>query len=206
MAVSARPRGAPVAAGVPEQRRDPTVGATVHLADEEHVIAGRMQRVVSALDPGGTAFDEGYTTLSFAVHDAGEPVRVRTGEASSELNLVMRQNVDRVALGPREYSQAARSPGQAPDDQRGVERNGIEGVRSEPNEDLARATGSHDGYTGRKLGQRSAEAPFRDGGAERALGESRHREPRGDLEARDGRCILGAGHDAVKTRSRGTGC
>jgi len=92
----------------------------VDLADEEHVIAGRMQRMMTTLDPGCAVFDEWHASPSRAVGHAREAIRVRAGKAPRELYLIVRENVYCVAFGAFKYGKTARSAREAPDDERGI--------------------------------------------------------------------------------------
>ena len=92
----------------------PLRALAVHdLADEQHVVAGAVPRVMAALEPRDAAVDQRRVGRAQPVGDAGEAVGVRPREAARELDLVVRQHVDRVALGVPERGQrfASRRPG-----------------------------------------------------------------------------------------------
>ena len=73
--------------------------AGLDLADEQHVVAGAMPRVVAALEPRDAALDQRRVRGAQPIGDAGEAVGVRPRKAARELDLVVREHVDRVALG-----------------------------------------------------------------------------------------------------------
>ena len=86
--------------------------AGLDLADEQHVVAGAMPRVVAAFEPRDAAVDQRRIGAAQPVRDAVEAVGVRPREPARELDLVVREHVDRVALGvleARRGSSARRS-------------------------------------------------------------------------------------------------
>jgi hypothetical protein len=48
-----------------------------HFADEQHVVAGGVPRVMPTLEPGNAAVDQRRTELPGPMRDAVEPVCVR---------------------------------------------------------------------------------------------------------------------------------
>ena len=82
--------------------------AGLDVADEQHVVAGAMARVVAALEPRDAALDQRRAGPPEPIVDAGEAVGVRPREPARELDLVAREHVDRVALGRLERGEARR--------------------------------------------------------------------------------------------------
>src|SRR5512143_4370215 len=80
--------------------------ARLDLAQEEDVVAGAVRRVVAALEPRDAAVDQRRVGGAQPVRDARETVDVRPRNAASELDLVVREHVDRVALGRLERGEA----------------------------------------------------------------------------------------------------
>src|SRR5437763_14185215 len=140
------------------------VGCREHLADKEHVVACRMPRVMAALEPRGTVFDERRFCLAEMKRHARESIKMRAREAPREIDLIVREDIDGVALGGLEHSETSRAPGEAPDDERRIERYRIERVRGEADEPVRRP-GRDDRDAGRELAQRIAKLPFGDGWA-----------------------------------------
>ena len=97
----------PITSTVPDQRRDMLVCACRDFADEKHMIAGGMQRVVAAFQPRNTTFDERRIRGSEPIRDTGEAVGVWTREAACQLDLIVREHVDGIALCALEHDQAA---------------------------------------------------------------------------------------------------
>jgi hypothetical protein len=119
---------------VPDQRRRSTKCTGLDLTDEEHVVAGWMQCVVSTFEPCHRAFDQGRPGRAQTEVDAGETIRVRARKPAREIDLVIGQHADCVARGAFERGEAARMPRQAPGDQRWIQRHRIERVGREADE------------------------------------------------------------------------
>ena len=62
---------------MPDQGRHALMPRGENLADEQHVIAGGVQRVVPAFEPRGTAVDQRRVCLPQAKRDARETVGMR---------------------------------------------------------------------------------------------------------------------------------
>ena len=71
----------------------------IDFADEQHVIARPVPRVVPALEPRDAAVDQRRARRAQPVIDAREAIGVRTREPAREIGLVVREHVDRVVLG-----------------------------------------------------------------------------------------------------------
>ena len=97
------------------------VRAGVYFADEQHVIARRMQCVMTTFEPCGASFDQRRAPLARPMCDARKAVGVWAREAARELDLIVSENIDRVSLCAFEHGQAPRSSSEAPDDERWVE-------------------------------------------------------------------------------------
>ena len=143
-------------------------------ADEKHVVARRVKRVMPAFEPCRAAFDQRRIGLAEAEGHACEAIGVRTRKASRQLDLIVREHVNRVLRGAFEDRQAARAPRQAPDDERRLQRHRVERIGGEADEAVLGARGN-DRDTGRKLRQGVAELPLGDGGPLYALVDCRHR-------------------------------
>ena len=134
------------------------VRAGQNLADKQHVIARRMQCVMPAFEPGRAAFDQRRAGFTEAKRHAREPVRMRAREAPCQSDLIVRQYVDGITLRALECGEAARAQREAPDDERWIERYGIERVGGEADEAVGR-TGRDDRDARRELRQCIAELP-----------------------------------------------
>ncbi len=152
-----------IAAAVPDQGRQAPVGSGNDLANEQHVIAGRMQSVMPALQPGRTALDQGRVRGSESKRHAREAIGVRPRESPRQPDLVVSQDVDGILLNPFEDRQAARAPGKAPDDKRRLQRHGIERICGEPDKTV-RCRRTDDGDARRELRQSVAKMSLRDRG------------------------------------------
>ena len=145
---------------VPDQGFDVLVSACLDQADEQHVIPCRVQRMMPAFQPGDTALDQRRRSVAKAEAHAGEAIGVRARESPRELDLIMRENVHRIALGAFEGHQAARAHAQAPGDERWIERNGVERARSEADERVVVPARGDDRDARRELGQGVAKLLF----------------------------------------------
>ena len=152
-----------IAAAVPDQRPPAPVRGGNNLADEQHMIAGRMERVMPAFEPRRAAFDQRRARRPEAKCYAREAIGVRTGETPRQFDLIVSEDVHGVLLGAGEDRQASRSPGKAPDDKGRLERHRVERVGSESDESV-RCPSSDDGDPGRELRQGVAEMALSDGG------------------------------------------
>ena len=109
------------------------------IADEQHMIAGAMPRVVAALEPRDAARDQRDAGTAQPIVDALEAICVRPRKPAREIDLVVREHVDRVVLGPLEGREVLRAPVEAPHDERRVERHRVERVRGEADEPVVRS-------------------------------------------------------------------
>ena len=96
-----------VATAMPDQRLDLPVSTGLDLTDEQHVVSRRMQRVMPALEPGDTAFDHRRIRVAESESNAGETIGVWPRKPVRQLDLVVRQDVDRIPLGRFEGCKAA---------------------------------------------------------------------------------------------------
>ena len=157
-----------IAAAVPDQGRQSPVRSGNDLADEQHVIAGRMQSVMPALQPCRAALDQGRVRGSESKRHAREAIGVRTRESSRQADLVVGKDVDGIVLDAFEDRQTARAPGKAPDDKRRLQRHGIERIGGEPDK-AARCRRGDDGDPRRELRQSVAKMSLRDRGLRLAV-------------------------------------
>ncbi len=141
-----------IAAAVPDQGRQAPVRRGNDLANEQHVIAGRMQSVMPALQPCGTTLDQGRVRGPESKRHAREAIGVRTRESPCQSDLAVGQDVDGVLLNAFEDRQTARAPGKAPDDKRRLQRHGIERIGGEPDKTV-RCRRGDDGDARRELRQ-----------------------------------------------------
>ena len=151
-------------------------------ADEQHVIAGAMPRVVAAFEPCDAAVDQRDAGAAQPIVDALEAVRVRPRKPAREIDLVVRQHVDRVVLGALQRREALRAPVEAPHDERRVERHRVERVRREADEPVVRARRADDG---------DARGELREGIAKLALGERGSARGAGAVGGGGGQCVAG---------------
>ena len=133
-------------------------------ADEQHVVAGPMPRVVAAFEPRDAALDQRHAGGAQPVVDAGEAVGVRTREPAREVDLVVREHVDRVMLGPLERGEARRAAVEAPHDERRVERHRVERVRREADEPVIGPGRADDRHARGELREGIAKLPVGEGG------------------------------------------
>ena len=145
---------------VPDQRFDVLVSTRLDQADEQHVIPRGVQRMMPAFQPRNTALDQWRRRMAEPEAHAGEAIGVRARESPRELDLIMRENVHRIALGAFEGHQAARAHAQAPGDERWIERNGVERARGESDERIVVPARRDDRDACRELGERVAELLF----------------------------------------------
>lgn len=94
-------------ATVPDQRGNVLMRTRIDLADEQHVVAGRMQRVVSAFQPGNAALDSRCRSRTQVKRHAVEPIGVRTRKTARQLDLIMGEDVDNITLSALEHRQAS---------------------------------------------------------------------------------------------------
>jgi len=115
-----------ISAAVPDQWQQAPVRSGKDLADKQHVITGRMQCMMPAFEPCCAAVDQRRVGGAEAKRHAREAIGMRTRETPRQVDLVVGEDVDGVLLRAGEDRQTSRSPGEAPDDKRRLERHGIE--------------------------------------------------------------------------------
>ena len=120
----------------------------------------RWTRVVAAFEPCDAALDQRRVGRAKAERDAFEAVGVRTREAARELDLVVREHVDDVALRVFERGEALRAPAEAPHDKRRGERDRVERVRGKADVAAVGAPRGDDRDAGRELCERVAKLAF----------------------------------------------
>ena len=126
------------------------------------MIARAVLRMVPALEPRDAAVDQRRAGRAQPKFDALEPIDVRTRKPARELDLVVREHVDRVMLGLLERGEARRPAVQAPHDERRVERHRVERVRREADEPAVRPG---------RADHRDARGELREGVAKLPVGE-----------------------------------
>src|SRR5438094_9560657 len=94
-----------VTATVPDQRGNVLMRTRIDLADEQHVVAGRMQRVVTALQPGDAALDSRCPSRTQVKRYAVEAIGVRTRKTTRQLDLIVGEHVDDITLSALEHRQ-----------------------------------------------------------------------------------------------------
>src|SRR5437879_4174794 len=103
-----------ITAAVPHQGRQTPMRGSHDFADEKHVVARRVKRVMPAFEPCRAAFDQRRIGLAKAECHACEAISVWTRKAARELDLIVREHVDHVLRGTFEDRQAARAAREAP--------------------------------------------------------------------------------------------
>ncbi len=97
----------PVSAAVPEQRQHGPVRGGDDLAYEQQVIAGTMNGVMPALEPGRTAIDQRRVRGPEPEGHAREAIGVRAREAAGQFDLIMGKDIDGILRGAVEDRQTS---------------------------------------------------------------------------------------------------
>ena len=147
-----------IGALVVEQRITPAILVGHHLADHDPVVAPVDDLVLLALETGGGVFQQDGAPDARPVRYPRVAVIPGAGELVGQGDLANRQHVDGEVRGLRKDRVAARTLVDAPEDERRIERHGIEAVGGDP--DLpAIGTGRHDRDAGGEVAQRPTEFP-----------------------------------------------
>ena len=121
-----------VAPAVEQQRRGAgAVRAALHFADEDHVVAFLVAAAVEAFEGGRRAMQQRRAAGAFVEGHAGPAVGALGAKRSASVLLVGRQHVDGVVRAGAEHRHRGGGARQAPQHQRRVERDRVEGVGGE---------------------------------------------------------------------------
>ena len=147
-----------IGALVVEQRIAPAVLVGHHLANHDPVVTPLDDLVPLALEAGGGAFQQNGASDARPVRHARIAIIPGAGKLVGQRDLADGQHVDGEVRGLRKDRVAARALVDAPEDERRIERHGIEAVGGDP--DLpAIGTGRHDRDAGGEVAQRPTEFP-----------------------------------------------
>ncbi|MPN56429.1 hypothetical protein SDC9_204117 [bioreactor metagenome] len=145
-------------APVVQQRRSPVpVTTTLHLADEDGVVALHVLAAVEALEHRRRAIEHWRAVGTRAVAHVGPAVNTARGEALRQVALLHCQHVDGVMRAGGEGLQRRCLVRQAPQHQRRRERHRIERAGREACQRPVRAARRDDGYPGGEHAQCIAE-------------------------------------------------
>ena len=140
--------------------------ASLDGADEQNVIPHAVLHVVATFEPRNATCNQRRPRGAQPIHHVNEAIGMRPGKSAGEVHLIVREHVDRVALGALEGGEASRAAIKAPHDERWVERHGVEGVCGEADESSIGSARANHRYPGSELRERIAKLPVREcGGA-----------------------------------------
>ncbi len=128
-----------------------------NLTDKDHVITAGVTRFIATLKTGAAATEQRRPASADFPLKAGKFVGPGTGKEPRKLNLIGRQNIDRVVRTALKGFNQGRLRVEAPQDQWRLKRHGGKGVDREANETSVRVAGGDNGYAGGELAERRAQ-------------------------------------------------
>ncbi|MCY1451230.1 hypothetical protein D9M71_680860 [compost metagenome] len=143
-----------------DQRRAAEIVERNHLAEHDPVVAAIHHLPLLALEARRAVGEQRRTALADLVIDTGELVFPRPGEVIGQVDLVGGKDVHREMAGLAEYLVAAGALVDAPENQRRVQRYGVETVGRHAGLGAGSAGGSDDGDAGGEVAQRATEVAW----------------------------------------------
>ncbi len=105
-----------------------TARKALHPAEEDEMVAARIMRLVAALEPRRATFDQGHAGKPAAHRETAEAPVLTTREGVRNSLLIDGEDIDRVSGGLSENVEPRRVAGKAPENQRWLQRHGVEGT------------------------------------------------------------------------------
>ncbi|CAM2144847.1 hypothetical protein PT2222_160180 [Paraburkholderia tropica] len=131
--------------------------ATLHFADEDHVVAFVVAAAVVAFEPGDGAVEHGHAGVAGRVRNAFEAVALHGGEALAQVELRRREHIHHIMAVAAEHRHRGRARGEAPEHERRRQRHRVERTRGDADQRAVGRLGRDDRDAGRELAERAAE-------------------------------------------------